>query len=107
MSSSHQVRGWHNGSPRSSGAGYGVVMSEGVRDQLFDPGWRSVRVSLGGDETVEISLSPSFWGSCRELRGVPIGRWLLRNQLAPWPKGRPPHLVIEEVDLKQFRLLAG
>ena len=32
MSSSHQVRGWHNGSPRSSGAGYGVVMSEGVRD---------------------------------------------------------------------------
>jgi hypothetical protein len=37
-----------------------------------------------------VTVSPSFWRHCSELRSAEIGRWLHRNGLAPWPPGRPP-----------------
>src|SRR5258708_3654714 len=100
------VTGWSNGQPLPTGAGYGVRISEHDRAHYFDPGWHEVIVSLGG-ETVSISLSKSFWRSCRELRSATIGRWLLRNGLAPWPRGVPPALVLQPVANNRFELRQG
>jgi len=34
-----------------------------------------------------------FWRSSSELRSAEIGRWLIVNKLAPWPKGHPPSSI--------------
>jgi hypothetical protein len=49
-----------------------------------------------------VSLLKSFWRSCPELRSAAIGRWLLRNHLAPWPRGLPPALVLRHVTGNRF-----
>lgn len=49
-----------------------------------------VTLMLGADERVTVSVSPSFWRGCNHLNSAVIGRWLIRQGVAPWPKGRPP-----------------
>ncbi len=71
---------------------------------MFDPGWPDVIVSLDQGETVSVALSKSFWRSCPELRSAAIGRWLLRNRLAPWPRGLPPTLLLRHVAGNRFEL---
>ena len=41
---------WSNGQPLPSGAGYGVRLSSLDRDDVFDPGWPDVIVSLDQGE---------------------------------------------------------
>lgn len=101
---SMRVIGWRNGQPLLTGAGYGVRLSHHDRDDYFDPGWHEVVVNLDQGETVSVSLSKSFWRSCPELRSAAIGRWLLRNHLAPWPRGLPPALVLRYVTGNRFEL---
>jgi hypothetical protein len=99
------VTGWHNGSPNlATGAGYGLRVRRRDRDSEFRPGWTAVRLELGGDRTVSVTVSPSFWRRCRELRSEDIGRWMLQNGLAPWPKGCPPRLRLEPSGEALFRL---
>lgn len=101
---SMRVIGWSNGQPLLTGAGYGVRLSDRDRDDYFDPGWHEVVLNLDQGETVSVSLSKSFWRSCPELRSAAIGRWLLRSQLAPWPRGFPPALVLHHVTGNRFEL---
>jgi len=98
------VTGWSNGQPHRTGAGYGVRLSDHDRDTYFDPGWNEVVVDLDHGESVVVSLSKSFWRSCPELRSAAIGRWLLRNGLAPWSRGLPPALALIPVDGNRFAL---
>jgi hypothetical protein len=77
------VTAWSNGRPLRTGAGYGIRLSVGDRDLFFDPHWSDVSVDFADGEPVLVPLSRSFWRSCPELRSAAIGRWLLRNGLAP------------------------
>jgi hypothetical protein len=99
-----RVTAWSNGSPRSTGAGYGVRVSREDRDSRFDRGWDQVVVDLGASGRVRVSLSGSFWAGCTELRSADIGRWLLAQRLAPWQKGNPPFLLLTHMGGNAFRL---
>lgn len=87
------VAAWNNGRHRSSGAGYGFrIRSAENRDRHFDRRWKEVKIYMPGmEKPISINIdNDSFWESCRELRSVDIGRWLIANSFAPWPKRRPP-----------------
>lgn len=62
----------------------------------------------GVTTAIEINIDKkSFWNiSCRELISVDIGKWLIKNKLAPWLKGNPPHLELNQIDGRQFTLSA-
>lgn len=95
---------WSNGQPLPSGAGYGIRVSSQDRDRYFDRSWSQIRLDLGEAESVAVPLSTAFWDRCVELRSAQIGRWLLRHQLAPWPKGQPPALLLRHIGGNQFEL---
>jgi hypothetical protein len=47
----------------------------------------------------------SFWGpNCHELISKRIGKWLIEQQLAPWPKGSPPVLEVVSRGEGRFRV---
>jgi hypothetical protein len=72
------VAGWSNGSPNPvTGAGYGIRIVRIDRDRDFRPDWTDVCVQLNGGDTALVSISPSFWRSCSELRSSSIGLWML------------------------------
>jgi hypothetical protein len=99
-----RVTAWSNGHPLPTGAGYGVRLSDRDRDKYFDPGWDEVIIDLDQGEKVPVSLSHSFWRSCSELRSAAIGRWLLRNGLAPWSRRSPPTMLLSKVEGNWFNL---
>ena len=69
-----RVVGWSNGSPNNqTGAGYGIRISRLDRERYFDPDWEKVIVDIDGQEEIAVSLSPSLWRSCIELRSPRIG----------------------------------
>lgn len=93
---------WHNGGSPLDPAGYGIKFTEQTRDKHFDPAWETVILELHGDESTAIALSPSFWRSCSELRSADVGRWLLKAEAAPWPKGSPPGIAVDPVAGNRF-----
>lgn len=97
------VTGWNNGSPRNTGAGYGVRVSNKDRGKYFEESWSSVTIEIDGDR-IKVNVSSSFWQSCAELRSAKIGKWLIRKGLAPWPKDEPPKLKLEPKGNKEFIL---
>jgi hypothetical protein len=100
-----KVKGWSNGQPRSSGAGLGMRLRSEDRDRYLGPYHDEVQVRHGDTgEVVTLTLSDSFWRACSEFRSAAIGRWLLANNLAPWPKGAPPILDLEILEDGSFRL---
>jgi len=100
-----QVKGWNNGSFSTSGVGYGIRISRQDRDKFFDRGWRKVVIGLEGErELIEVRLSDSFWHSCSELRSAKIGKWMIKNGLAPWKRGDPPKLELQPIGGNKFKL---
>lgn len=93
---------WHNGSSPNEAAGYGLKFTEVERDQAFDRSWTEVVVELEGDGVATIALSPSFWRTCSELRSTHVGRWLLDQRAAPWPRGNPPGVAVRHVAGNRF-----
>lgn len=100
------VTAWNNGQHHSSGAGYGLRLATIDRDRFFRKDWQSVILELEDQlEQVEISISKtSFWKTCRELISIEVGRWMLQNKLAPWPRNHPPKLRLEPIGERRFRL---
>ena len=101
------VTAWNNGKQHRSGAGYGLKIDRTDRDRYFHPEWRLVIIEFQGQpQTVEINISkPSFWNeTCRELISIEIGKWLIENKFAPWPKGEPPKLKLTPIKGNRFRL---
>jgi len=98
------VTGWSNGRPNlATGAGYGVRIDRQDRDTRFRRNWTSVCLQLEAGQTVWVTLSPAFWRGCSEVRSARIGRWMLENGMAPWPKGRPPRLRLEPTGEAEFQ----
>lgn len=101
------VTAWNNGKHHPSGAGYGLKLKAQDRDLYFQGDWKTVWLDLEGySQKVEFNVDkPSFWGpNCRELISRHIGIWLIENNLAPWPKGKPPKLNLESLDGNKFLL---
>ena len=97
--------GWHNGSPRSSGAGYGIRISKSDRDRYFVPGWDSIELEFPDGQRAAVTLTRSFWKPetpWTELRDATIGRWLIAQGAAPWPKDSPPQLLLASLGPKRF-----
>ena len=102
------VTAWNNGTHSKSGAGYGVRLDANDRDRFFKREWKSIRLSLEGtSDVIEVNIAKqSFWGpACRELISAEIGRWLLHNGLAPWPKGNPPRISLKHIESNRFLLM--
>jgi hypothetical protein len=103
-----EASGWHNGRPRSSGAGYGIKISKIDRDRYFVPGWDNVQLEFSDGQRAEVDLTRSFWKPetpSAVLRDAAIGRWMIAQELAPWTKGSPPRLVLASLGPKRFSLM--
>ncbi len=90
-----QVTAWRGGT-------YGLKVQTSDRDRLFDRGWQDVILELQGQGQSVVTVSPSFWRRCSELRSADIGWWLHQNGLAPWPHGQPPKMVMEQIAGNRF-----
>lgn len=102
-----RITAWNNGKHLPSGAGYGLKVAIEDRDRWFDQRWVNIWLRLEGESksfTVNVA-KPSFWtDTCHELIHKNIGKWLIKNHLAPWPKGKPPKLELEHVKDNHFYL---
>ena len=98
-----KATGWQGGPASTTGAGYGIRVSLSDRDAYFDRKWCSVRLGIGGRETI-VRISSSFWNRCSELRSKEIGAYMIANGLAPWPKGDPPQFELVPEGEAAFRL---
>jgi hypothetical protein len=78
-----------------------VKFTEQDRDRYFDPTWESVVVVIDDKEST-VPLSASFWRSCSEVRSADVGRWLLANGAAPWPRGQPPSIAVTPLGGNRF-----
>ena len=99
-----KVKGWNNGSPRPSGAGYGIRISKADRDACFKKTWTHVEIEIPGAGTISATLSPSFWRECCEIRNKHIGQWLIRKTLVPWRKNSVPAVHLTHLASNRFRL---
>ena len=98
------VTGWNNGKHNNiTGGGYGIEIDPEDRDKYFRRTWTSVVIELDNEDVVGVTVSPSFWRGCPELRRKEIGKWMLDHRLAPW-KGKRPRSRLELVGHRRFRL---
>ncbi|MDD5456320.1 MAG: hypothetical protein PHV30_04725 [Candidatus Margulisbacteria bacterium] len=86
--------------------GYGLKVAIQDRDKYFNSNWDNIRVELNDNITVLIKTNKkSFWNnSCHELISVEVGKWLIENNIAPWPKGNPPKLRLDLISNNYFKL---
>lgn len=99
------VTAWKSTANPITGGGYGLKVRVEDRDRYFRREWRTVTLELeGSDRPVEVKVGkPSFWNeTCHELTSQEIGRWLLDNGYAPWPKGNPPKFIMEVVADRRY-----
>jgi len=85
-----EISGWK--SSRAGGT-LGLRVGKDNATRFFDRKWRCVNLDLGGT-VATVKITKRFWSSCPELRSASIGRFLERQGLAPWPKGRPPRMKL-------------
>ena len=98
---------WNNGAHKPTGAGYGLKLSIVDRDKHFHRRWKSVILEIprrSGRIEVEVNVSKqSFWDRrCGELIHREIGRWLIEQGLAPWPKRKPPRIELIPLAREHF-----
>jgi hypothetical protein len=85
----------------------GIRVGAANRSRYFSPSWVQVVVEMDGQRRC-FDLSPGFWQDCPEFRDrheAYIKMWLDKHGLLEWPKGRPPHVVLEPLGGNLFRLL--
>ncbi len=88
----------------------GLKVPIGDRDQYFDPAWKSVVLRLperDGPREFEVNVDkPSFWNTtCHELISKEIKDWLSSLGHVPWPKRKPPKVLVQPLDDRTFALL--
>ncbi|MDR3276264.1 MAG: hypothetical protein LBT11_03465 [Treponema sp.] len=96
-----EVSAWKNGSGT-----YGIKVGDDNRDKFFNPSWDWIDVEIEGN-IHRFQLTPGFWNDCSEFRdsgATIIHDWLLRQNVIPWQKGKPPKFRLELIDERQFRL---
>jgi hypothetical protein len=91
-----EVTAWKGGT-------YGIRVGKNNVRQYFVSGTKSVDVEIDG-HVYAFPLSSTFWTTCPEFRGKPVGAWLRKNNLIPWPKRQPPKLKLLLLGNNTFRL---
>lgn len=102
-----RVVAWNNGSYRSDGNGYGIKISQEDRDAFFIRSWGTILIELERElKLIEVNIDKeSFWNdTCRELISVKIGKWMIKRNIAPWRKDKPPTLRLERITDRLFSL---
>ena len=85
----------------------GIRVGAANRSLYFSPSWNQIVVEMDGQHR-HFDLSPGFWNECPEFRDGREGAikaWLGKHGLLDWPKGRPPHVVLEPLGGSLYRLL--
>jgi hypothetical protein len=85
------------------GGVYGVRVGKANASRFFPKMATCVEVEIDGHPH-SFTLSETFWTTCPEIRGAPIGRWLRAQGLAPWQSGRPPRVNLLPLGGNKFRL---
>lgn len=100
------VTAWNDGAHHESGAGYGFKVKRRDRDVFFNREWDCVVLDLPGyPKQVRVNVNKaSFWHKCRELISKDIGLWLGQMGQRQWPKGVPPHFILEHQMGNCFRI---
>ncbi len=94
------VSAWYDGHST-----YGVRILEEEVSLWFRPEWEAVRLYLPDrTDPVEVPLTESFWHGSPELRSPQVKEFLLRHDLAEWPRKQPPRFELEAVGGGIFRL---
>ena len=99
------VTAWNNGAHCSSGAGYGLKIDINDRDRYFRKEWDQVILELDGRvDSVAVNIrKPSFWSNhCREVISKDLGKWLREQNKAPWPRWKPPKMIMEPIADSRF-----
>lgn len=86
------------------GGTYGIRVGKANAAKYFNKKWNCVTVLIGGS-TYCFTLSRTFWKTCPEIRGRPIGDWLLQNGNASWQKGHPPKFDLHPLGGSRFELV--
>jgi len=98
---------WCNGKQRASGAGYGFKIDKEDRDAFLKRKWKTINLCFTDTgECCDINIDKdSFWNeTCHELISASIGRWLIRNRLAPWERGNPPKFLLTHITEDKFEV---
>lgn len=71
--------------------------------------WGSVEIELVGKKATKVAVAnidkDSMWtGSCVHVISADIGRWLIGEGLAPWPKGKRPQFNVHSTGPRRFRV---
>ena len=101
------VKAWNNGAHNPNGNGYGLKLNSSDRDLNFKREVKTILIELESDSIpAEVNIDKaSFWNqTCKELISAKVGKWLIKNGLAPWPVGKPPLLELTQISGCQFRL---
>lgn len=102
-----RVTAWNNGKHSKSGSGYGFKISISDRDRFFNREWKIISLRFeDSNKEIDINIDKvSFWSKiCRELISKEIGKWLIVNGFAPWPKGYPPKFRLIPIRDNKFSL---
>jgi hypothetical protein len=85
------------------GGVYGVRVGKANARRFFPMTATCIKVKIEG-HTHAFALSETFWTTCPEIRGAPIGQWLRAQGLAPWQSGHPPRVNLLPLGGNKFRL---
>jgi hypothetical protein len=96
---------WRNG----TGTAVGLKVPVEDRRAFFDRSWATVFLVFPEDTNygeIEVNVAkPSFWNDkCHELINKRIKEWLSGLGLLPWPRGRPPKVIIEPLSQRRFAI---
>lgn len=97
---------WNDGAKNPRGLGYGIRIIKKDRDKYFKREWKYVTIKIEGTDTVVTGNidKMSFWCSSIQIISKELGRWFIANDLAQWPKGKPPKLILDHTGENNFLL---
>ncbi len=101
------VTAWKNDRHKPAGTSYGLKVKIPDRDKFFRKAWDHIVLELeGASIPIRVNIdNDSFWSStCHELIHEEIRQWLWANNLAPWKKGHPPKMIMEQTAEGRFSL---
>lgn len=98
-----KVKTWNNGDFNKSGVGYGIRIPRSMIEKFFNKDWDSVIIYID-DIEVKVKISNTFWTTCNEFRSKEIEKYLIKNGLDKWEKGKPHQLNLNTCGNKEFRL---
>lgn len=98
------VKTWSNRNVLKSGTGYGIRIGRANALKFFNQEWTEAILEVE-DKQVIISLNPTFWTTCSELRSKYIGQFLIKKGLDTWDKGSPNRLILLPLEENYFKLI--